>query len=88
MDEPIPLLYYDDDNDNDIAPTSLFPEVAHSEPAQLSSTSTAAPSVAPIGHDVLPDVSFGDTTISHHETNSLAPIIDWNSNTGKGECIE
>ena len=87
MDEPIPLLYYDDDNDNNIAPTSLFPEVAHSEPAQLSSTSTAAPSVAPIGRDVLPDVSFGDTTtIVPSGINSLAPIVDWNGNTGKGEC--
>ena len=84
MDEPIPLLYYDDE-DNIIQPTSLFPEDGQSGPSEFPSTSSVAPSLAPIGRDVLPDVVFDDTTTrSQSDITGLAPIIDWNNNNGKG----
>ena len=78
MDEPIPLLYYDDE-DSDVEPTSLFPEA--------TSTPSVAPIASPTNRGVLPSkIDFDDaTTESSSEVNSLAPILDWDNKTGEGE---
>ena len=96
MDEPVPLLYYDDEEDNDASSLPLLPEVAHSSLAPIGRNvlSSAAPvdhsvlpSTAPVDHSVLPSqFVFGDGTTKAHPSISgrLAPIVDWNNGTYKG----
>ena len=95
MDEPVPLLYYDDEEDNDASSLPLLPEVAHSSLAPIGRNvlSSAAPvdhsvlpSTAPVDHSVLPSqFVFGDgTTKAHPSISGLAPIVDWNNGTYKG----
>ena len=95
-DEPIPLLYYDNDEDDGVTSFSIWPELARPSLAPISRDtlpSTAPigrdtlPSAAPFGRDALPSeiVFSGGTTESHSSIGNLAPIVDWNNGTYKGE---
>ena len=68
MDEPVPLLYYDDEEDNDASSLPLLPEVAHSSLAPIGRN--VLPSAAPVDHSVLPSAA----PVDHNVLPSTAPV--------------